>query len=62
MNSPLMKTLLVIALRQVAPLLGGAALTSENEIQQVAGALVLLGSIGYHVYQRHQGKKLAGEA
>lgn len=62
MNSPLMKSLLVIALRQLAPLLGGAALTSDDQIQQVAGALVLLGSVAYHVYQRHQGKKLAGDA
>lgn len=62
MNSPLMKTLLVIALRHIAPLLGGAGVMSEDDFQQVAGALILLGSIAYHVYQRHQGKKLAGEA
>lgn len=62
MNSPLMKTLLVIALRQLAPLLGGAALTSDDQIQQAAGAIVLLASICYHVYHRHAGKKAVGEA
>lgn len=62
MNSPLMKTLLVIALRHLAPLVGGAGVVSDDDVQQVAGALILLGSIAYHVYQRHEGKKAAGEA
>lgn len=60
MNSPLMKSLLVIALRQVAPLLGGAALTSDDQINQVAGAIVLLASVAYHVWQRHQGQQARG--
>lgn len=62
MNSPLMKTILVIALRHVAPLLGGAGLFTDNDYEQIAGALLLLVSIAYHVQQRHAGKKLAGEA
>lgn len=62
MNSPLMKSVLVIFLRQVAPLLGGAGLVADSDLEQFAGAIMLIGSIAYHVYQRHQGKKLAGEA
>ena len=62
MNSPLMKSLLVIALRQLAPLAGGAALGSDDQIQQAAGAIMLLASIAYHVYKRHEGKKAVGEA
>lgn len=62
MNSPLMKTLLVIALRHLAPLVGGAGVVSDNDVQQLAGALLLIGSIAYHVAQRHAAKKAAGEA
>ena len=62
MNSPLMKSCLVIALRHVAPLLGGAGLFTDNDFEQIAGGLLLAGSFAYHVYQRHQGKKLVGEA
>lgn len=62
MNSPLMKSLIVICLRHIAPILGGAGLLADNEYEQIASALLLLGSIVYHVKQRHDGKKLAGEA
>lgn len=61
MNSPLMKSLVVIALRHVAPFAGGA-LASDDQLNQAAAALILLASIGYHVWQRHQGKKAIGEA
>ena len=62
MNSPMMKTVLVIALRHVTPLVGGAGLMGDDDYEQIAGAVLLLGSIAYHVYKRYQGKKLAGEA
>lgn len=62
MNSPLMKTLLVITLRQIAPMIGGAGLFTDNDVEQIAGGVILLASIAYHVYKRHEGKKLAGEA
>lgn len=62
MNSPLMKTLIVILLRHVAPIVGGAGLLADNDYEQIASALILLGSIAYHVRQRHDAKKLAGQA
>lgn len=62
MNSPLMKSLLVILLRHIAPLIGGAGIFSDNDFEQIASAVILLASIAYHVKQRHEGKKLAGEA
>jgi len=58
--NPLVKTLLVIGLRHVAPMLGGAGLLSENDYGQIASWLILGGSFAYHVYQRHQGKKVIG--
>ena len=52
-----MNTLVVIALRHLAPLVGGAGVVSDDDVQQLAGALILIGSIAYHVWQRHQGQK-----
>jgi hypothetical protein len=54
---PMNKALLVILLRQIAPLLGGAGLFSDNDLGEIAGGLILLGSVAYHAYQRVQGRK-----
>jgi hypothetical protein len=61
-NSPLAKSMLVIGLRHVAPIVGGAGLLADNDYEQIASWLLLGASFLYHVYQRHQGKKLVGEA
>jgi hypothetical protein len=57
MNAEMIRSLVIIGLRHVAPLVGGAGVVSDDQIQQVAGALILLGSVAYHVYQRYQGQK-----
>lgn len=57
MNTDVIKTLIVIALRHLAPLLGGAGLISDNELAELAGGIILLGSIAYHAYQRSKGKQ-----
>lgn len=50
-------SILVIALRQFWPLLGGAGVASDDELQKIAGALILLGSVAYHAWQRHRGQQ-----
>lgn len=57
MSTEMIRSLVIIALRHVAPLVGGAGVVSDDQIQQLAGALILIGSIGYHVYQRLQAQK-----
>lgn len=59
--APMNKTLLVIILRQIAPLLGGAGLFSDNDLLEIAGGLITIGSIAYHAYKRYQGKKATAE-
>lgn len=45
--------------RAVLQLSGGAALMSEDEITQLAGALFVLGSLAWSVYQKVQARKVA---
>lgn len=59
MNPSAISSILVIVLRSVWPMIGGAGVASDDELQKVAGALILLGSIAYHAYMRHAGKKEA---
>lgn len=59
MNADVTKTVLVIVLRHLWPLLGGAGVASDDHLQQIAGAVVLLGSVVYHAWSRHQGQKVA---
>lgn len=61
MNASAISSILVIALRQFWPLLGGAGVASDDELQKLAGALILVGSVVYHAWKRHQGKKAASE-
>lgn len=58
MNQDMVKTVVVIALRHVWPLIGAGGVLSDDQMKQIAGAVVLLGSVAYHAYQRHQGKKV----
>lgn len=57
MNASALSSILVIALRHFWPLLGGAGVASDDELQKVAGAVILLGSVGYHAWQRHRTRK-----
>lgn len=50
-------SILVIVLRTFWPMLAGAGVTSDDELKQVAGALIVIGSVAYHAYQRYRGKK-----
>lgn len=61
MDTALIKSLLVIVLRHIAPLIGGAGLMSEGEFEQIASGILLLTSVSYHVKCRHDGKKAKGE-
>lgn len=60
MNPSMISSILVIVLRSFWPLLGGVGVASDDELKQIAGALVLLGSVAYHAWQRHQGQKARG--
>lgn len=57
MNQVMLRSVIVIGLRHVFPLLGGAGLMGDDDYEQIAGALFLLGSMAYHVYKRYQQKK-----
>lgn len=50
-------SILVILLRQFWPLLAGAGVASDDELQKLAGALIVVGSVAYHAYMRYRGKK-----
>ena len=54
-----MNTLVVIALRHLALLVGGAGVVSDDDVQQLAGALIRLGSIAYHVLAASSRQKKA---
>lgn len=57
--NPLIRNILVIAVRQAWPYLAGAASASasDSEVNQIVGALILFGSIAYHAWQRHHGRQ-----
>lgn len=50
-------SILVILLRSAWPTIAGNAFASEDDLQKAAGALILLGSVAYHAWQRQRGKK-----
>ena len=54
-----LSSILVILLRTFWPMLAGAGVTSDDELKQFAGALIVVGSVGYHAWQRYQAKKAA---
>lgn len=56
------KTVIVIMLRTLWPFVGGAAIMSEGEIQIIAGGLVTVGFVVYHIVQRIRGKARAEKA
>lgn len=60
MNTEALNSVLVIVLRTLWPMLGTAGMASDDELKKFAGGLVLIGTIAYHAYQRHQGKKRRG--
>lgn len=41
---------------------GGAALVSDDEINQIVGAAVVLGSLAWSIYQKYQAKAEPVEA
>jgi hypothetical protein len=50
-------SILVILLRTFWPMLAGAGVTSDDELKQIAGALIVVGSVAYHAYMRHRGQQ-----
>lgn len=56
------KTVMVIVLRTLWPVIGGAAIMSEDELQIAAGGLVTVGFVVYHIVQRIRGKARAEKA
>lgn len=51
------RSVVVVAVRQVLPLLGGTALASADTVNQVAGAIMVLLSVAYHAYGLHKGQQ-----
>lgn len=59
--SEMFKPLAIVAVRQVLPMLGGAAFATDDMINQVVGALFVLGSVVYHAYQMKKGQQQTAE-
>lgn len=66
MNAALIETIIIQTLRHGFTALGVSVGTngvvSDSQLQIVAGAVMVVVSVAYHVYKNYQGKKRAGRA
>lgn len=57
MSNDALKSILVIALRQILPAVGGAAYATDENIGHIVATICIIVSVWYHARQRHVGKQ-----
>lgn len=57
--TPLLQSLLTVGVRHALTFAGAGVAVSDDHVQQIVGALIVLANLAWQAYQRHEAAKKA---